>query len=161
MLVPLGLLVLDVDGELLEPIAPPELSPLLGVMLLPDEPPVDVAPEPESIAPLAGAEPAAPLLESPPAAIAPPAEPVVEEPAVPVEPDVSAGVVVVVDDVEVSSAFLPHAPTLRAAATARMLMAVRMGNPLVGDYRALNRCPRRFVPPFVPRLHRAARRRCR
>ena len=42
-----------------------------------------VAPEPESIAPLAGAEPAAPLLASPPAAIAPPPVPVVVVPGGP------------------------------------------------------------------------------
>jgi hypothetical protein len=112
--------VVEVDGLV-------SAALLSEVMLVPDEPPVLVAPEPASVAPLDGVEPAAPLLASPDA-IAPP---VVEVPAVPVEPiaELSAGVVVVVVVDDVSSAFLPQAPTLRAAAAARMVMAMRMGNP--------------------------------
>ena len=102
------------------------LIALLLVMLLPDDPPFEVAPEPESIAPLAGVEPAAPLVVS----VAPPAMPPVAVPAVPVLPVVATSVVVAVV-VVVSSAFFPHAPTLSAAAMARILTAVRMGIPSV------------------------------
>jgi len=119
--------IAGVDDVLLPvPVVPP-------AMLLPDEPPVEVAPDPASIAPLAGVEPAAPPLTSPPAVVAPPAGLVVVVPAVPVEPIVvlSVGVVVVVVVDDVSSAFFPHAPTLSAAATAMTLIAIRMMFPCV------------------------------
>ncbi|MBV8971663.1 MAG: hypothetical protein JO290_05170 [Sphingomonadaceae bacterium] len=134
-------------GVLLELIASPP------VLLVPDDPPVDVVPEPASVAPLAGAEPAAPPLASAPA----PAAPAVAGPA-PVDAPAS-GVVVVVVEVVVSSAFLPQAATLSAAAAARTVMAIRMGYPLVGVNRTLNRVARPFVPPIASPRHAARHRR--